>query len=185
MSAISISLAELLRWLIIHSTMPKVCGASLAVLINKPNGQPDILVYRRDNDPTIPYPNKLDLPGGGLEENEDIEDCALRETLEELHVSLQRKQIGWIALYPRANGTDKNAFLVAHATEADIADMHIGNEGDNCQRMPIDEYLDHPDAIIDHTDRLRDYFNGYSMIGEIVAVKTIEQRPAAAQFTLA
>lgn len=163
--------------------MSEIAGASLAVLVDTPDGNQDILVYRRDNNPAIPYYNKLDLPGGGIEFNEDVFGCATRETWEELHVLVRKQQIGWLALYPRANGVDKNAFLVAHVTPADIISMHIGDEGANCQQMPVTEYLGHPDAIVDHQDRLRDYFNRATDIGEIILLgTTAEAQPSNLTF---
>ena len=148
--------------------MIEVCGASVAVLVDRADGQHDILVYRRDETDTIPYPGKIDLPGGGMEPGEDVIDCGRRETWEEIHVQLSRQQIGYIALYPRAKGTAKNAFLVAHVKQEDIMTMEIGDEGFDCQQITVDSFLNSPDTIIDHKDRLRDYFNRTSTIGEIM-----------------
>jgi 8-oxo-dGTP diphosphatase len=46
-------------------------------------GQERILACLRDNDPSIPYPGKWDLPGGGVEPGESLLDCAYRELFEE------------------------------------------------------------------------------------------------------
>jgi len=45
-----------------------------------------ILACLRDNDPTIPYPNMWDLPGGGVEPDETLLACAERELLEEFGI---------------------------------------------------------------------------------------------------
>ena len=42
----------------------------------------------RDNIPSIPYPNKWDLPGGLVEENESPAECIIREMKEELNILL-------------------------------------------------------------------------------------------------
>ena len=43
-----------------------------------------VLVYRRDNTPTIPFPDHLDILGGHTEEGETPEQTAVREIAEEL-----------------------------------------------------------------------------------------------------
>ena len=42
-----------------------------------------ILLFHRDNIPTIPYPDCWQIVGGGIEENETPEEAAKRELLEE------------------------------------------------------------------------------------------------------
>ncbi len=46
--------------------------------------KPRVLVYRRDNKPTIPFPGHLDLLGGHTEEGETPEQTVVREIAEEL-----------------------------------------------------------------------------------------------------
>ena len=43
-----------------------------------------VLVYRRDNTPTIPFPDHLDILGGHTEEGETPEQTVVREIAEEL-----------------------------------------------------------------------------------------------------
>ncbi|HWU37328.1 MAG TPA: NUDIX domain-containing protein, partial [Candidatus Acidoferrum sp.] len=43
-----------------------------------------VLLYRRDNKPTIPFPDRLDILGGHTEEGETPEQTAVREIAEEL-----------------------------------------------------------------------------------------------------
>ena len=43
-----------------------------------------VLLYRRDNTPTIPFPDHLDILGGHTEEGETPEETAVREIAEEL-----------------------------------------------------------------------------------------------------
>jgi len=43
-----------------------------------------VLVYRRDNTPTLPFPDHLDLLGGHLEPGETPEQTVVREMAEEL-----------------------------------------------------------------------------------------------------
>jgi len=43
-----------------------------------------VLFYRRDNKPTIPFPDQLDILGGHVEEGETAEQAVVREMAEEL-----------------------------------------------------------------------------------------------------
>jgi 8-oxo-dGTP diphosphatase len=43
-----------------------------------------VLVYRRDNTPTIPFPDHLDILGGHVEAGETPEQTAVREIAEEM-----------------------------------------------------------------------------------------------------
>ena len=53
------------------------------------NDHDEILLFLRDNEPSIPFPNTWDLPGGHVEENETAEACIVREMKEELDLDIQ------------------------------------------------------------------------------------------------
>ena len=63
-----------------------------------------LLVYLRDNNPAIPFPNHWDLFGGHLEADETPEQALVREVMEELGVELKH----W------------NFFRVYHCTRGDV-----------------------------------------------------------------
>jgi 8-oxo-dGTP diphosphatase len=48
-----------------------------------------LLIYLRDDKPTIPFPNCWDLFGGHVEEGEQAEEALVREVREELGLTLQ------------------------------------------------------------------------------------------------
>lgn len=52
------------------------------------NDQGQILLLLRDDIPTIPYPGKWDLPGGGVEEGETPAVAVAREMKEELDLEI-------------------------------------------------------------------------------------------------
>lgn len=56
-----------------------------AILLDR-NG--DLLVYLRDDKPTIPFPNHWDLFGGHVERGESPEQALVREIQEELGIHL-------------------------------------------------------------------------------------------------
>jgi 8-oxo-dGTP diphosphatase len=65
-------------------------GAKLALFLGQ-----KIVVILRDDKPDIPYPGHWDLPGGGREQEESPEVCALRETEEEIGLQLAPSDLVW------------------------------------------------------------------------------------------
>jgi 8-oxo-dGTP diphosphatase len=53
------------------------------------NDKREILLYLRDNNPDIPFPDYWDLIGGHLEEGETPEEALVREVKEELNIDLK------------------------------------------------------------------------------------------------
>jgi len=53
------------------------------------NSQRQILLFLRDDIPSIPYPNMWDIPGGHVEEDETPEQCIVREMKEEMDLDLK------------------------------------------------------------------------------------------------
>jgi 8-oxo-dGTP diphosphatase len=53
------------------------------------NDKGDILLYKRDNKPGIPFPRHWDLFGGHIEEGETPEEALVREVKEELDFDLK------------------------------------------------------------------------------------------------
>jgi 8-oxo-dGTP diphosphatase len=60
-------------------------GASIVFL----NDREEVLLFLRDNDPKIPYPNMWDVPGGHVEDGETPEACIVREMKEEMDLDLR------------------------------------------------------------------------------------------------
>lgn len=111
-------------------------GAKLMLFLGE-----DLLVIRRDHTPGIPWPGYLDFPGGGREENETPEACALRETREEVGLEVSEPQLVW----RRQHGA--SWFFVAHLPAARADDISFGDEGEGWQLMPPREYAARDDAI--------------------------------------
>ncbi len=57
-----------------------------AIILENPNGE--LLLYKRDNKPGIPFPGYWDLIGGHVEDGETPEQALVREIKEELDIEL-------------------------------------------------------------------------------------------------
>ncbi len=117
----------------------------------------ELVAYKRDDKPGIPYPGLWDLPGGGREGDETPVECALREVEEEFGIVLDPGAVHWLRRYPRA-GQD-GYFLAAEITQTQIEAIVFGDEGERWEMMLIEAFLDHPQAIASLKSRLADYLS--------------------------
>lgn len=128
-------------------------GAKIALVCGE-----RIVAYRRDAKPTIPWPGLWDLPGGGREGAETPEACALREVREEFGLLLGLERIHWRRRYPGALVAQTHTwFLAATITEAEVAAVRFGDEGQYWEMMAVADFLAHPEAIGHLQARLADY----------------------------
>ncbi len=116
-----------------------------------------VLVYLRDDSDRIPFPATWDLPGGGRENGETPDECALRELFEEFGLRLDPARIVWRQVCPSwsSPGTASH-FMVAHIGPEDIAQIVFGDEGQRWEMMPVSTYLAHEACVPHLRDRLRD-----------------------------
>jgi 8-oxo-dGTP diphosphatase len=121
------------------SKMLLLCGARLAVI-------------RRDDLTSIPWPGRIDLPGGARDGEEDPEACGLRETAEEIGLKLARSRILWKRRFDGA--VQPSWLLVARITSSEADRMRLGDEGQACWMMDLDAYLAADDAIPHQQDRV-------------------------------
>lgn len=85
--------AEFLRMWNTHDSFgikgKKKVGTSI-LFVNNVN---QILLFLRDNNPNIPFPNCWDILGGGVEAGETPVDCIIREMDEELGIKLENPRV--------------------------------------------------------------------------------------------
>lgn len=125
-------------------------GAKIALLVDQ-----DILVLRRDDVPHIPWPNAVDLPGGGSEPGETPLECALRETKEEISISVSPDAVVWERSFPEGGLGPEIAWFFIARIGSDLADqIRIGDEGQATWKEPISTFLAREDAIPFLQDRL-------------------------------
>lgn len=134
-------------------THPPFSGAKIAVLCDG-----HLLIYQRDDKPTIPWPGLWDLPGGGREGDETPQQCALRETWEEFGLTLDPAWIVWTRVYPGhgMQGLD-TWFLVAHVPAGTFDRVVFGDEGQRWEVSTVEAFLAREDGIDRLQARLRDY----------------------------
>lgn len=115
-------------------------GAKLVLFVG-----PHLVVLRRDHAPGIVWPGYLDFPGGGRENAESPEECALRETFEEVGLRLTLNDLR--PIHVRNNGGKISWFFAAHLPETALTDIRFGGEGAGWQTMPPNDFIKHPKAI--------------------------------------
>lgn len=130
--------------------MDDFAGAKLALFLG-----PDLAVILRDNKPDIPWPGRLDLPGGGRDGGETPAQCALRETREELGLVIHPDALVWGQRFLGRSGPVW--FFAAHLPARIAQDVVFGNEGQSWHLMAPADYLTDPLAIPHFQDRLRHY----------------------------
>ncbi|SMO98669.1 NUDIX hydrolase [Paracoccus laeviglucosivorans] len=106
-----------------------------------------LLTCLRDDFDWIPWPAHWDLPGGGAEPGESPTQCALRELHEEFGLTLAPQLLRGRA-FPSVTPPGGEAWMFhAPITQADIAAIRFGDEGQEWRMMPIAEFIAHPRAV--------------------------------------
>lgn len=87
-----------------------------------------LLVYLRDDNPTIPFPNYWDLFGGHVEPGESAETALLREIQEELGIEVQDYQFfrKYECLEGDVSPNTKYVYLVHTDKQADELTLYEG-----------------------------------------------------------
>ncbi|MFC0161487.1 NUDIX hydrolase [Mameliella alba] len=115
----------------------------------------DLIVLRRDRKPSIPWPGYLDFPGGERDGAETPEACALRETQEELGLTLAEGDLHVVHL--RDDAGKISWFFAAHLPGAIVDDVVFGDEGEEWLVMPPADFIASDEAIPHFREILRDY----------------------------
>lgn len=132
-------------------------GAKIALVLNDRT-----IIYKRDNIPTIPFPGRWDLPGGGREGNESPLDCAIREVNEEFGLIITPAMIRFCRNYSDHQTPDKcSYFLVAEINKEQLADIRFGSEGERWELVPIADFLADSDAVPHLQMRMRDWLGSF------------------------
>lgn len=114
-------------------------------------------MIKRDDKPDIPYPGYWDLPGGGREGAESPEACVLRETHEEVSLSLCVSDLIWSKSYQRPRGTVW--FFVSHQPAGLVEQVRLGSEGQFWRLMDPQDYCRDPLAVPHFALQLQSYLD--------------------------
>lgn len=130
-------------------------GAKVALFVGD-----KLLVVQRDDLDTIPWPNHWDFPGGGREGQETPQQTVIRETKEEVGLTITPPDFLWDASYMRAPGSVACVwFFVAKLPKDFVDHVRLGDEGQAWALMTPSEYMMHPLRIPHFADRLVDYLS--------------------------
>lgn len=114
-----------------------------------------VLAYRRDDRPGLPWADHWDLPGGGREGAESPQDCVLREIREEFGLILPAARLVFHRIWPSiVDPRVDSHFFAGHLGDHDIAAIRFGEEGQEWQMMPLAQFLGHPRAVPEMQRRL-------------------------------
>lgn len=112
-----------------------------------------LVILRRDDKPDIPWPNHLDLPGGECEPGETVAQTVLRETFEEIGLTLTEDDLIW------SRKNDRDMIYAAHLPAARAEDIVFGSEGQGWCLMSPDDYIAHPENIPRFARMIRGYLD--------------------------
>lgn len=124
-------------------------GAKAAVFVGA-----SLVVLRRDDRPDIPWPGRLDFPGGGREPGETPEATVLREIEEEIGLRLDVAELVGKRRYE--SESSPVYFFAAFLPVGAESRIVFGNEGQGWALMSPQDYIAHPDHIPHLAERLTD-----------------------------
>ena len=117
-----------------------------------------LLVILRDDDPSIPFPNVWDFPGGGREKGETPFETVAREVKEEVGLDLPRGAIIWEREYPSTTVPDATSwFFVAKMPAGTEAKIVFGDEGQSWELMTEGQFASLPNHYHAFAARLADW----------------------------
>ncbi|GHF08510.1 NUDIX domain-containing protein [Aliiroseovarius zhejiangensis] len=136
--------------------MHEFIGAKLVLLVG---GR--VATILRDDLVGIQFPGMWDFPGGGRDKGETPEQCVLRETQEELSLTLTPDDLIWRTELDSPSVPGTTSWWFAAALPAHRAnDISLGDEGQCWALMTPDDWLAHPLAIAHFKPRLRAALKG-------------------------
>ncbi|MEM6372064.1 MAG: NUDIX hydrolase [Pseudomonadota bacterium] len=132
----------------------RVIGAKMALFVGD-----QLATLQRDDTPGLMWAGYWDLPGGGIEPGETPLRCVLRETHEELSLTIAPEQVTWGREYATSSG-EISWFFAAHVGAEVEQHIVLGDEGQGWALMSVDAFDAHDRVVPQFKARLRDYLAG-------------------------
>lgn len=107
------------------------------------NSEGKILIMKRSSKKKT-HPNLWGLPSGGVENNENVQETAVRETFEETGISISKLKKGPTISYKVPGGLDKLTFLYA---QSDTSEVNLNDEHSEYRWVFPAETLDYKFGI--------------------------------------
>ena len=109
-----------------------------------------IVLIRRRNDP---FKGSYALPGGFVEHGEALEDCVVREVLEE--TGLRTQVVGLLGVYSAPGRDPRGHFVTAvYELRPTGGSLRAGDDAGSAEWVSLDDV---PDMAFDHADIIADF----------------------------
>ena len=121
------------------------------LMIKNEDGKKKILLSKRKN--TGYKDGEYELPGGHLEENEDLYEAMIREAKEELGISLNREDLKIVHIMHHYTGTRLNFILEIEKSNLEPRIMEV----DKCEELKWVEINNLPENTMEKVKIIIDY----------------------------
>lgn len=109
-----------------------------------------VVLIRRRNDP---FKGSYALPGGFVEHGEALEDCVVREVLEE--TGLRTQVVGLLGVYSAPGRDPRGHFVTAvYELRPTGGSLRAGDDAGSAEWVPLDRV---PDMAFDHAEIIADF----------------------------
>jgi 8-oxo-dGTP diphosphatase len=116
------------------------------------NDDHQVLLFLRDNIPTIPFPNTWDVPGGHVEPDETPERCIVREMQEEMELELEN-----FSFFSIMEFSDRIEYTFWKKNNLDIERITL-HEG-QCLRWFDQKEIEETELALGFNEILRSFFS--------------------------
>ncbi|MBI4010319.1 MAG: NUDIX hydrolase [Candidatus Aenigmarchaeota archaeon] len=124
-------------------------GMTADIIVERNN---EIVLIKRMNEP---YKGSWEIPGGFVEEDETVEEAALREVTEETSLKVKLKEI--LGVYSDVNRDSRGRVAtVVFITEAVGGKLKASSDAEDAKWFDVDE-IDADSLGFDHPKILNDY----------------------------
>lgn len=114
-------------------------GARIALL-----HQGQLIAYQRDQRTATLFPSMSDLSGGGREDDESPQQCAIRETREEFEITINPEWIVWERRYPALIANEPGSHFLVAKLESRFGTIPFSDEGQQRAVMSVYDFLEPP-----------------------------------------